>query len=244
MVGYTAFLVIAPDEGLGCVILQNGEGSKHPLAVHALAVVRAALAGEAAPDPWTPPAATSVPAAAEFAGRYEGDDGRALELAEEDDGLVLHAGPVAVRLERDPLSEPGDRLLVPHPALDRSALTFGRDPDGRVVEAFHGSTWFVRQGATVSPPGQAPEAWAAYPGTYRSNNPWSPVLRILLRKGRLVLQWPFETGDQGGDDELSPLGDGSFAVGEPWTPRRIRFEGEADGMATVAVLNGGRWYRI
>jgi D-alanyl-D-alanine carboxypeptidase len=243
MVGYTAFLMISPDEGLGCVILQNGVGTKRPVLAHTLAVVRASLAGEAAPVPWIPPAPTSIPDAADLAGRYEGDDGRVLELVEEEDGLLLRAGPVGVRLERDPLSELNDELLVPHPALDQSTLKFGRDQDGRVVEAFHGSTWFVREGATASPPGPVPEAWHAYPGTYRSDNPWSPVLRILLRKGRLVLHWPFESGDQAGDAELSPLEDGSFAVGESWTPRRIRFEGDAGGRAIVAVFNGGRWYR-
>jgi D-alanyl-D-alanine carboxypeptidase len=242
MVGYTAFLVTSPDEGLGCVILQNGAGNKQPVLTHALAVVRASLAGEAPPDPWTPPAPTSIRRAPEFAGRYEGDDGRVLELSEEEDGLLLRAGPLNVRLERDPLEEPGDELLVPHPALDRSVLSFGRDSGGHIVEAFHGSTWFTKSGAEIAAPQPVPPSWLGYPGTYRSNNPWSPVLQIVLRKGRLVLLWPFESGDQDGG-ELSPLDDGSFAVGESWTPRRIRFEGNAGGRAIVAVFNGGRWFR-
>jgi D-alanyl-D-alanine carboxypeptidase len=243
MVGYTAYLAVSPDEGLGCVILQNGDGSMRMVLAHALAVVRASLAGDAPPDPWEPPAPTSIPAAAEFAGRYEGDDGRVIELVEEDDGLLLRVGPVSVRLERDPLSDPTDMLLVPHPALDRSALWFGRNPDGRVVEAFHARTWFVREGTETEPPGPVPEAWRAHPGTYRSDNPWSRVLRVLLRKGRLELEFPCVPGDRLSDGVLTPLDDGSFSVGEPWTPRRLRFEGNADGRSEVAVFNGVRWYR-
>jgi hypothetical protein len=74
---------------------------------------------------------------------------------------------------------------------------------------------------------------------YRSNDPWSPVLRVFLRAGRLWLLWPSE----GLEEELDPLEDGSFAVGERWTPRRLRFEEVVEGRATIAVYNGGRWYR-
>ena len=40
-----------------------------------------------------------------------------------------------------------------------------------------------------------------------------------------------------------PLDDGSFAVGDPALPRRVRFEGDVRGMTAVTVFNGGRWYR-
>jgi hypothetical protein len=70
-----------------------------------------------------------------------------------------------------------------------------------------------------------------------------PTLRVVLRKGRLALQFPVELGDEAGDAELRPLEDGWFAVGEPWEPRRIRFDRVVDGKAVVVGFNGGRWYR-
>ena len=245
MVGYTALLAVSPDEGLGVVSLQNGGGAMRSVVRYALEVVRANLAGTDLPETWAPPAPTEIPRAGDYVGRYEGDDGRELLVRAVDDGLGITIGPLAVRLERDPLeSEPGDTFLVTHDALDRFPLEFARDEDGGVVEAFHGATWFRREGAPITaPPGDLPQELRGFPGVYRNDDPWAPLVRILARKGGLVLQWPYEVGDEGTAGDLIPLDDGWFAVGSVRDPRRIRFLGEADGLAVVAEYNGGRWYR-
>jgi CubicO group peptidase (beta-lactamase class C family) len=245
MVGYTALLAVSPDDGLGIVLLQNGRGDKRGVAVSALASIRASLGGHELPGVWAPPPPTEIPKAAEYAGRYDGDDGRVLEVAAVGDGLQATLGPLSVRLERDPL-EPkvADTFLVAHEALDRFPLEFVRDEAGRVVEAFHGSTWFRGKDYEGTEPDPLPDAWAGLPGFYRNDSPWNPVLRVLARKGGLVLEWPYESGDQGADGWLVPLDDGWFAVGTERDPRRIRFEGATTGgLAVVAEFNGGRWYR-
>ncbi len=242
MVGYTAFLAVSAEDGLGVIVLQNGEGAKRGMLAHAFATVRASLAGDELPPVWAPPAPTEIPKASDYVGTYLGDDGRTLEVEAVEDGLGISLGPLSVRLERDPLSEPGDAFLVAHEALDRFPMEFVRDGDGAVVEAFHGSTWFHREGASVEG-AELPDAWRGFPGLYRNDDPWAPVLRILARNGKLVLQWPYEVGNGGTVGELIPLDDGSFAVGAVRDPRRIRFSGEADGKAIVAGYNGGRWYR-
>jgi hypothetical protein len=192
-----------------------------------------------------PPPATAIANAADFAGTYRGDDGRELEVRQEGDGLLANFGPLAVRLERDPLDpDPTDRFLVPHPALERFELVFGRDETGAVAEAFHGSTWFRGERYAGPEPQPAPEGWTRLVGLYRNDDPWSPVLRVFLRKGRLVLQWPSSAGDEEAETELTPLDDGWFAAGEPRDPRRVRFLGEgAGGLAVVAEFNGGSWFR-
>ena len=244
MVGYTALLMVSPQDGFGAVILQNGGGDKLGVLRHALQVVRASIAGEQLPDVWAPPAPTSIPKAADYVGTFAGDDGRAIEIETDEDGLRLTVGPLSVRLERDPLTaEPGDAFLVPHPALDRFMLSFGRDDEGRVAEAFHGPTWFRSSSYGGPDPVPLPPPWAAHPGLYRNDDPWSPVLRIVAQKGRLVLLWPSDTDDEDGESGLIPLDDGWFAVGQERDPRRIRFLGEADGRSIVAEFNGGRWYR-
>ncbi|MEZ0235403.1 MAG: serine hydrolase [Actinomycetota bacterium] len=244
MVGYTALLATSPDEGLGLVILQNGGGDKRSVAAYALAAVRAGLTGTETPPTWAPPAPTAIGNAEAYAGRYLGDDGREIDVAAVDDGLAVSLGPVTVRLERDPLEpEPGDGFLVVHDALDRFPLEFVRDADGTVVEAFHGPTWFRREGTGLSEPDDLPEALRGAPGLYRNNDPWAPLMRILARKGALVLQWPYEVAGAIDARTLIPLDDGWFAVGAERDPQRIRFVGEADGRAVVAEYNGGRWYR-
>jgi len=243
MVGYTARLVTISDEGLGCVLLQNGGGDKQEVIGAALATVRAALDGGSLPEPWSPPAATSIPGAPDFAGTYEGDDGRTLTVEAVDDGLSVSIGPVSARLERDPLvAKATDTYLIVHPALERYPLEFRRDEEGHLIEAFHGGTWFRGERYGGPDPDEPPQEWSRHPGLYRNDDPWGAVVRIVLRKGRLAILWPTDTSDEEGG-ELTPLDDGSFAVGDPALPRRIRFEGDVRGMTAVTVVNGGRWYR-
>jgi D-alanyl-D-alanine carboxypeptidase len=244
MVGYTGMLVTSPDEGLACVALMNGSGSKHELVRFSLATVRAALAGDMLPEVFMPPAATDVPRAAEFGGTYAGDDGRTLTLEPDEGRLRLRVGSVSVLLERDPLAQAGDTFVVPHDALERFPIVFRRDGSGTVVEAFHGNTWFRNDRYEGPEPDPAPEAWRRLTGLYRNDDPWSPVLRIVLRKGRLALQWPAAASDEDAEAELLPLDDGWFSVGEERDPRRLRFLGEgAGGKAVVAEFNGGQWFR-
>lgn len=245
MVGYSALLATSPDEGLAGVILQNGDGDKRGLMRAALASIRASLAGAELPPAWAPPAATAIDRATDYVGRYLGDDGRELEVVAEGDGLAAAFGPLRVRLERDPLgTDPPDRFLVPHEALERHELVFGRDTAGAVVEAFHGASWFRGERYEGSEPQAPPEAWGRLVGLYRNDDPWSPVLRVFLRKGRLVLQWPWSAGDDDAEEELLPLPDGWFAGGAERDPRRVRFHGEgAGGMAVEVEYNGGRWFR-
>jgi D-alanyl-D-alanine carboxypeptidase len=243
MVGYTALLITVPGEGLACVMLQNGGGDKRRVVAAVLAAVRAGLAGDRLPEPWAPPAPTAIPGASRFAGTYAGDDGRTLVVTDEEDGLSVSVGPVSARLERDPLlAQPGETFLVAHPAFERFPIEFRRDDSGRVVEAFHGDTWFRGERYEGPEPEEPPEVWRRYPGLYRNDDPWGPVLRVVLRKGRLAITWPSDAENEEGG-ELVPLDDDWFAVDDPATPRRIRFDGDVNGVAAVTVFNGGRWYR-
>lgn len=243
MVGYTAFLAAEPASGLGVVVLQNGSGTKSGVVRYAFDAVWASVSGAPLPDVWSPPDATTIPGAETFAGQYRSEDGSVLHVETDGAGLRIALGTASARLERDPLTEPGDMFTVVHPDLERFPMRFGRDAQGRVVEAFHGSSWFRAERYEGLDPAPPPEAWLAYPGLYRNDDPWLPTLRVVLRKGRLALQWPVELSDEAGEAELEPLHDGWFAAGEPWQPRRIRFSDVVEGRAAVAEFNGGRWFR-
>jgi len=172
----------------------------------------------------------------------EGGDG--LRVQTDADGLRISIGEASGRLERDPLiPDVGDRFVVVHPELELFAMRFVRGEDGRAVEVFYGNRWFRGERYGGSAPEPVSDAWLAYPGLYRNDDPWMPTLRVVLRKGRLALQFPVELGDEAGDAELQPLEDGWFAAGEEWEPRRIRFDRLVDDKAVVAEFNGGRWYR-
>jgi len=243
MVGYTGFTAVEPTSGIGIDILQNGSGSKEGIVRFALDTVRACILDAPLPEVWAPPEPTSIPDATTFVGEYvDPEDGDVLRIRTDTDGLRITIGEASGRLERDPLTpEVGNQFLVVQPELERFPIRFGRGADGHAQEAFHGDRWFERDGR--EPPERPPKEWSAYTGLYRNDDPWMPTLRVVLRKGRLALQFPVELSDEAGEAELQPLADGWFAVGETWQPRRIRFDRLVDGKAVVAEFNAGRWFR-
>jgi D-alanyl-D-alanine carboxypeptidase len=234
MVSHTALLVADLTSGLAAIALQNGEGDKTLLVDAALAAVRSAIASEPVVTVAFP-APTAIPNAAELAGIYTGE--RTIELRATEDGLRLVDGALGVVLERWPDGD--DAFLVPTPAWDRYVMRVLRDDDGAIAELVHGPERFAPAGRDLVPAAEYPAEWQAFPGLYRSNDPWAPVARIFLRGGRLWFCWPFE----GIEQELVPLDDGVFGVGDPALPRRARFDDVLDGRAAVLHYNGGRWFR-
>jgi hypothetical protein len=81
--------------------------------------------------------------------------------------------------------------------------------------------------------------WEAYPGHYRSHNPWFSNFRIVLYDGTLIFI------DLMGDDEpLHQLEPGLFRIGDdPRSPEFIRFDVVVDGKAMQAILSGGAYSR-
>ena len=69
MVGYTSLLVVSPDEVSARSILQNGGGSKDQVVRHALQVRAGRHGGDPWPVVWSPPSATTIAKAADYAGR-------------------------------------------------------------------------------------------------------------------------------------------------------------------------------
>lgn len=239
MIGYTSLLVVQPDDGLACVMLLNGSGDRSATVGFALECVRAARGGGPLPEPPNAPDPAIVSGAPAFAGRYEAD-GRALDVVAEGSRLELREGEVHAPLLA---TASPDVFLVADPALDRFFLRFVRDAADEVVEASHGDWRLRRVGAGPMGASAHPVAWRAFPGLYRSNDPWSPVIRVALRGGQLVR---LSTGDweDEPDEVLVPLGDGSFRIGaEPWRPERIRFEDVVEGRAMQLGHDGGTWHR-
>ncbi|HZD78504.1 MAG TPA: serine hydrolase domain-containing protein [Actinomycetota bacterium] len=241
MIGYTALLMLDPDDGLGLVMLVNGQGERKPAGRFALRTVRAALTGEPLPpvvhlDP------VRTPHAAGYVGRYS-DGRRSFEVAARGDRLVLRRNGTETilepRLEDEVPTQ--DLFVAPDPELERSWLWFGRNAEGEVVEAVHGPDRMPREGVTRPEPPPVPERWPGFTGLYRSNDPWIPCFRVVLRGGEL---WMLLGDDDEPELPLVPIGDEDFRVGrEPWRPSRVAFDRIVEGRAIRAVHDGGSWYR-
>jgi hypothetical protein len=234
MPGFRASMAADLDAGFGVVVLANAPGDTHLVADYALRLLRAEQAGEDLPD--LPPAqdATYVPDAAAYAGTYT-DGERTLNLQADGEHLVLrHDGTSIVLGRRDP-----DQFYVDHPAYSRFLLRFGRDGN-TVVEAFHGSAWYRHDRYSGPTAFDYPAEWTAYPGHYRSHNPWLPAFRVVLRKGALALIDP-----AGSEEPLVPLGRDTFRVGlDDRGPERLRFDQIVDGQALRATTAMCDYYRF
>ena len=136
--------------------------------------------------------------------------------------------------QRDP-----DNFIVPYPAFDLFALCMGRE-DGKVTEAGWGEDRYVRNGVQGETTFEYPVEWDAYPGHYRSHNPWLSNFRIVKYKGSLVYIDPMSD-----EQVLHQLEPSLFRIGDdPRSPEFIRFEVIIDSRAMQAILSGGVYSRI
>ena len=90
--------------------------------------------------------------------------------------------------------------------------------------------------------GTCPREWTAFPGRFRTHNPWLPTFQVAAREGGLVLGIDWTGGSE--RHPLTPVGPADFRVGDPeWTPERLRYDTVVDGLAQRAVLSGTPYYR-
>jgi hypothetical protein len=68
--------------------------------------------------------------------------------------------------------------------------------------------------------------------------PWEPNFRVVLRKGRLWYVSP-----QGNEEEMTPLGNGEFRVGDKDSAERLSFGDVVDGQALTADYSGMQYFR-
>jgi hypothetical protein len=239
MVGYQAHLLTDLDAGLGVISLTNSPYDPKRFAMQAwellCAYQSAGRVQETQPrDPMV------VPNGADYIGRYL--------CGEKEFSLTLKGDHLVLEFKGEPvLMEPAgpDAFIVPHPSFGLYLLRFGRqslsneNEETPVSEAYYGPDWYTREGFQRPEVPAYPETWNAYPGHYRSHNPWLTNFRVILRKGTMFLVYPL------GDEELLyPVDANVFRVGTaPRSPEFIRFDLILDGKAMRANLSGGDYSR-
>ena len=234
MIGYSSRIVGDLDDGVGVAVMINGPGDQRGLAAYALAVLQSAVRKRPLPPLPAAEEPLRVKNAADYAGTFASPDGKKLVLAAEGERLVLLHGGARLTLE----ARGEDSFYVPHADFALFLLGFGRD-GGKVIEAFHGPDWYPGERYTGPRTFDHPREWDAYPGHYRTPNPWEANFRIVARKGRLI----FLTAE--GEEAITPLEGGLFRVGEDYSAERLRFDSILDGKALQANLSGipyGRFF--
>jgi CubicO group peptidase (beta-lactamase class C family) len=237
MIGFSAYLLAHPASGRGVVALTNSAfGYPYLVAAFAIACLAAEAAGEPMPEVPDPPDPHRIEGAGELEGIY-GDDAGEFRVAAEGDGCRIEVDGIRATL----VAGEGDVVLVDHPGLDRFPIRFLRER-AQVAGAFWGPRVLRHPGFQRSnaPP---PAAWLAIPGRYASWNPWMPGFRVFLREGELWLAFTGDASDNETENRLTALPDGGFRFGEGWSPDRVRFDAEVNGVAQRAVFDAAPFYR-
>ena len=229
MVGFTADMLADLDSGLGVVVLTNGPADPSKISRYALSLFRAALERDELPD--VPEDKLDNPD--DYVGVYRCGE-KTFTLTSSDNCLFLEFEAATIPLSQ---LEP-DRFIVPHPAFELFALCMGRENE-QVTEAGWGTERYVRVGFGEETLVESPDEWNAYPGHYRSHNPWFNNFRVVLRKGSLIFIDP-----SGEEEPLHQLEPGLFRIGDDArSPEFIRFDVVIYGKAMQAILSGGVYSR-
>lgn len=237
MIGFTAHLLVDVEAEVGVVVLMNSAfGRRNDLARFAVACLAAEAEGGPLPD--VPEPADPAVGRDELAGSYADGDGR-VEVVPDGRGLRLVADGEAGTLV--PM-DAEDAFAIDHPALERFPVRFVRE-EGAGVAATWGPRWVPREAVAQAEGPVPPAEWARYPGRYASWNPWAPGFHVFLRRGVLALAFTPDPLGWEPEHELVPAEDGSFRVGRPGSPDRVRFDVEIDGWTHRAVFDGTPYYR-
>ncbi len=237
MVSFMSSMMVDIDEGVGGFASVNAQQNYRPNDVvrYAIQLMRAERKGAALPPMPEADVAVTVKNAADYAGTYAGGN-RSLEIRADGDRLfVMHEGS-RVSLER--LSEP-DQFIARHDALDRFPLVFGRkdaeEPDSAVVEVSWGGDWFGNAQYEGPVEFKYPKEWESYVGHYRNENPWVGSLRIVLNKGRLMID---------GTTALAADGELFRPADSPGNAEWLRFGEIVNGRCMRLKYSGGDLWRV
>jgi CubicO group peptidase (beta-lactamase class C family) len=239
MVSFASALQVDIDEGVGAFASINAmQGYRpNPVVQYAIQLMRAQRSGKSLPEApkSTPP--SFVENASQYAGVYTGTNGRKWEFLGEGNSLFLiHEG------KRIPVETVvGEKMFtIRHPAFDRFALTFGHaksdDPKSPVVECAWGKDWFTNEKYTGPKTFDYPQEWNQFVGHYHNENPWIGSVRIVVRKGKLMID---------GIVPLEPTIDGAFYLrDEEHSPEWIRFADIVNSKAMRLKSSGEDMWRV
>jgi len=238
MISFASAIHVDLDEGVGAFASINAmQGFRpNPVAQYAIQSMRALRAGKPLSAPPAVKIATDVENASDFAGTFQSPDGSTLAFAAEGRQLFLEHDRQRIALENS-----GDGMfVVPHPDFSRFLLVFSRsdakNPKSPVTEAGWGGDWYVKSDYSGRKTFDHPKEWDAFVGHYRNENNWIGSMRIVLRKGVLLVD---------GATALAAHNDGSFRTqGDEGDTEWIRFYDVVDGHAQRVKFSGEDLWRV
>jgi D-alanyl-D-alanine carboxypeptidase len=240
MVSFASAIQVDLDEGVGAFVSVNAmQGLRpQPVAEYALRLMRACRSGAPLADVPPPDDPFRVAHATDYAGRYTGAAGDALEIQAQGERLFLMHGGTRVALE--PAVEPDEAFHAAHPDFARYLVLFTRadakNPRSAVIEVAHAESWFSRASDLRAREVAVSAEWRSYCGHYRSEDAWLGSVRVVARHGRLWLD---------GVIPLEAAPGGLFYMrDEARSPEWVRFADPANGRTMRLVVSGADFVRV
>lgn len=237
MVSFASSMMVDVDSGVAAFSSINAMQGYRPSPVMLYALQLMNATRESKPLPAVPASVspTAIDDAKDYAGTFTSGK-RSLQFAAEGKSLFLVHGGARVELEA--AGEPG-HFLVLHRDFNRYTLVFGRrkadDPSSPVTEVSWGPDWYTNAAYDGPREFDAPGEWQSYVGHYRNESPWLGSLRIVLRKGVLLVD---------GVTPLERVGDAFYLRDEPHNPEWIRFGEVVNGRCMRIKFSGNDLWRV
>jgi CubicO group peptidase (beta-lactamase class C family) len=228
MIGFSSSIHVDPAAGVGCFASSNVGGIDYrPRQITAWACQRVRAATEGTPAPAPPPAPPRPEGLGDYAGTWADSMGKGFVIEVRDDHLTATMEARPYRLE-----SVGPEAFMPAEASSNMPLVFRREGTA-IVRAWWGATEYlpVRDGRAVGHfSARAPAGLQRLAGTYECDDPWRGTFHVVAQGAALTID---------GVMPLTPLPDGGFRVGEEaWSPERLSFDAEIDGVPQRAVVSG------
>ena len=235
MVSFASAMHVDLDAGVGAFASINAmQGYRpNPVAQYAIELMRTAGEPRPLPEPPQVDEPTRIKNAEQYSGTYAGR--QTLEFVGQNEKLVLIAGGERITME----SAGDDKFLAPTGPFRKFLFVFGRaeekDPKSPVIDVGYGADLYTSSKyPTTTPTVSAPHPM--YVGHYHNESPWNGSLRILARKGQLMID---------GVVPLEPGPGGVFYLrDEPHSPEWIQFFDVVDGKAMRLRLSGEDFWRV
>jgi D-alanyl-D-alanine carboxypeptidase len=228
------------DGGVAAFASINAMQGYRPTAVtqYAVQLLRAEHEGKPLPPAEALTDAAEVDNAGDYAGVFRSGNGKELVFKANGKRLLLD-GAKEIVLQRST----GDSFLSTLPgSFSDHSLIFAREQTGSktekttpspVVEVSYGPDWYANAEYHGDREFNAPAAYSALTGRYRSDS--GDDVRVFVRKGKLWL----------GDNPLTEIGSYIFRIGsDSWSPDTAEFLTIVEGRARLLRVIGEDCWRI
>lgn len=235
VLSYTSCIMVDLTRGFGAIAMSNlGYVGPRPCAIvnYAIEALQAQSEGKALPPVPPVPDPAHVEHPEDYPGSYTAG-AAAFTVQAHNDRLSLTQNGTTVAL----YPRGKDDFYADSPAFSQFDLTFGRDKNGKVVEAFYGPQWFTNAQYAGPKSFTYPAEWSGYTGEYESMDPngYFNAVHVYEVKGKLVMDGA----------QLVPQGGSLFHIGtQMWEPSWVRFTEPIAGRTQLITSPGQTLYRI